>query len=428
VTIHAVKKFSLRRAWQRLRTVPGLGRNVTALAVVIVLALLAGGIILSNEDVHWPWQAPQFSFRADFQDAVGVDPGKAQQVLIAGVPVGTITGSTPTAAGTSLVSLSIDAGHPIYTNARVVLQPKNPLNEMYIELNPGGPPGKPLPQNGIIQGSETQSPVTSSDVFDHLDARARAALTDLLNESGVALADAPDQLPQGLQATDQMLGNLRPVVQALQARRVKIRQLVTAISQISTAVGGNNTRLANLLDSTEQTLATLSNRNGDMAQTLSELPGFTGDLHDAMTSSTALTNQLNPLLDHLKAASAGLPSTLSAVSQTVNQLGMTVQKAAPVVQKAGPVVADLRPIATDLNGSLSNLQPLAQTLNYATSRLVPFMDGLQAFVYNTASLFSGRTSTGGAGRAQFELVVTQPLGDTGCTPLPGQPCPTGGGK
>ncbi len=422
MTRHAKRKHSLGRTWQRMRTVPGLGRDVTALAVVIVMGVAAGGTILSSEDVHWPWQGRRFTVRVEFTDAVAINPDKSQQVLIAGVPVGAITGSTPTAKGTSLVTLSIDEGHPVYSNARVVLRPKNPLNEMYVALNPGGPPGTALPEGGIIPASQTQSPVTPEGVFDHLDDRTRTALTTLLAESDIALADAPRQLPQGLDATDRTLAGLRPVVEALQTRRTKIQQLVTAISQISTAAGGNDTRLAGLLDSTQQTLDTLSHRDGDLAATLKQLPGFTGDLRNAMTNTTTLADQLNPVLDNLKTASGGLPPTLSALSKTVGLLDSTVRSAAPVVRKAGPVVTELRPIVGDVSVSLDELKPLTSRLDYATTRLVPFMDGLQAFVYNTASLFSARTSTGGAGRGQLEIVVTQPLGDTGCTPQPGQPC------
>jgi len=411
--------------------VPGLGRDVAALAVVIVAGVTAAVVIVSNQIGGLPWNSNQVTVAAEFTDAVAVNPTKSQQVRIAGVPVGTITSTRATDHGTSIVSMSVDRADVIYSNARATLRPSNPLNEMYVDLQPGGAPGHPLTSTEVIPVSQTSTPTQLDQILSHVDTSTQNALTDLLSQSTVALAGAPQQLPPGLRATDGTLQSLQPVVAALQARRQKIQQLVTSLSEISTAVGGNDTRLAQLVDSTEQTLGVLASQSTPLRQSLNELPQFVTDLRSAMSKTADLTGQLNPLLDNLSTASTSLPSTLNALAGFSDQLRQTVAAAAPVVAKAGPVVSGLRPVVSDLQGSLADLQPVTAQLDSVTGKLVQNLDPITAFVYNTSSLTAANDSNGTMVRGQLTLNLLDPLGvgQGGCAPLPSYlPCLPGGLK
>jgi phospholipid/cholesterol/gamma-HCH transport system substrate-binding protein len=423
------KRWNLRRTWQRVRTVPGLGRDVTAVAVVVVLGLIAAGVIIKDQVGRLPWAASQVAVQAEFSDAVAVNPTKTQQVRIAGVPVGTITGAEATDHGTSIVSMAIDQGTVVYDNAHARLRPVNPLNEMYVDLDPGGPPGRPLGAGRPIPLAQTSRPTQVDEILSHLDTRTQSALTNLLAESNVALAGAAKNLPAGLDATDSTLSKLQPVVAALQNRRDKIRTLVTSLSQISTAVGNNDNRLSHLVDSTEQTLGVLSQQQGPLADTVKQLPGLTDDLRAAMSKTSGLTKELNPVLDNVKAASSRLPDSLAGLRNFADQVKDIAPKAAPVVQKARPLVANLRPIVSDLDGTLVDLQPVVQRLDAGTGKLVQQLDGISGFIYNTSSLTAASDSNGTMVRGQLEFNLLRPFGvePQGCAPLPNYlPCLPGG--
>lgn len=385
-------KPSLRRIWSRIRTVPGLGRDVSAFVVVVALGLVTLLIIFNGEQVPLPWSPMMTSYTLDFQNAVSVTPGSGQEVRIAGVDVGKITGTKPARDDrSSLVTIALKPGHPVYANATAVLTPINPLNEMFIELNPGAPPATLLTteptSKRAIPVTQTQSPVQLDSVLDHLNTNVRQAATTLIETSAVALASAPASLPSGLAATDQTLRTLQPVMTALQGRRQAISTLVHYLSQIAGAVGDNNTQLAGLVDSTQQTLAALGSHDSQVSATIAELPGLTGSLRHAMTSTAALTTQLNPVLTNLTSASRTLPSTLTNLTTTVNQLGSVVARAAPVVTKAGPIASALRPIVNNVNGSLADLEPVTACAPQAVGKLAPWMYDLAAFIYNSNSLF-----------------------------------------
>jgi phospholipid/cholesterol/gamma-HCH transport system substrate-binding protein len=405
----APKQKSLGARWQRVRTIPGLGRDISAIIALVIIGLVAAGIILSQMNLSPPW-AQRFTFNIELADAVAVSPGNSQEVRIAGVTVGQIVASAPTDHNTSLLTLAVEPGHPIYDNARAVLRSVNPLNQMYVTLNPGGPPGHPLPEGGVLPVTQTARPIQPDEVFSKFDDRSRAALTQLLAESDNALVDAPQALPADLKAADTSLLTLRPVVERLQTRSDNIRKLITALSQISAALGGNNARLTRLVDSTQQTLGVLAQRDADLDNSLRQLPSTAEALRHAMVSTSTLTHQLNPTLDDIRAAADDLPDALSALTDVVGPLHDTVNAARDVVAKARPIVSDLLPITRDLHNSVNDLRPVSSCLDDVTSKIAPWMYDFGAFFYNTNSVFSTSDGNGTRNRGHATLSVTGPLG------------------
>jgi phospholipid/cholesterol/gamma-HCH transport system substrate-binding protein len=407
-----MSRRSFGRTWQRLRTVPGLGRDVSAMVGLVIVGLVAAGVILSQITATAPW-SHQFTFKIELADAVAVSPGNSQEVRIAGVKVGQIVGIAPTDHGTSLVTLSIERDHPIFRNARAVLRPVNPLNQMYVTLNPGGPPAEQLPEGGVIPVSQTSRPVQTDEVFDKLDDRSRAALTQLLAESDNALANAPQTLPVDLTAADSTMITLRPVVQRLQTRGDNIRKLVAALSSVSASLGANDQRLTSLVDSTQTTLTVLAHRDGELSAALGELPGTTDALRGALHGLSRFTAQVNPALDDIHHAADELPDALDKLDDAVGPLHHTVDAAREVVHKAGPLVRNLRPTVSDLHDSLDDLRPVTHCLDDLTSKLAPWMYDFGGFIYNTNSLFSPRDPNGHFARGQFTLGTYDPSGGLG---------------
>lgn len=410
-----------KEVWERVRNVPGLGRDVLFVVLLVGAAIGATAYILSQYDFHLPWQQ-RATMAVEFDRAWGVRPESRQEVRIAGVTVGRVESAEPAPDGNARVMLSLDPGHPVYSNATAVLRTKSPLNVQYIELNPGGAPGTPLPPDGTIPAARTQRAIEPYELLNKLDDRSRDALTSLLEQSDVALANAPQQLPQGLQATDAAVTSFRPVVQQLQTRRDTIAKLVTDLSQISTAAGKDDDRLASLTSSLQQTLGTLAQHDNQLNNAIGQLPGFTSDLNHSMTSVSALTTQLNPTLNALHESSTELPSALSQLSKTVDSAGGLIKYATPVVAKAKPVAADLRPVSSDLHAALTDLSPVADVLPSATQRITgqaaglpntPWLDDLSAFVYQTSSAFNLSDVNGGLGRANLTIVPDNPTGGLG---------------
>lgn len=402
---------SMRRSWERVRTVPGLGRNVTVVAVMLVLAVTSGAVMLSKTSYVSPF-ADRFTFAAEFDEAPGVNPDSTHIVTIAGVEVGNIVGWRATEHGTAVVEMDIESGHAIFRDARAVLRSTGPLNQMYIEVNPGSPEAGPMPEGDVVPLGRTDRPTQPDEVLEHLDERSRTALTALLNESDVALARAPQQFPGGLRAADDTLVGLRPVVKALQARRESLSELMTALARIATAAGGNQDRVTRLADATRETLRVLADNDTELRATLEQLPGLNDELRRALAGTQKLTEQLNPTLDNMNAASKAFPAALARWTDLTHRLGDTVERARPMVDAARPVVADLRPLIRDTDEALDHALPVTEGLDRDTAIVTSYSDDISAFVFNTSSVFSVSDARGPVIRGH--LVV--PLPDAGVLP------------
>jgi len=406
---------TLATFWQRARSEPGLGRNLLVIAALMVIGSLFAAYFLAHERFNPPWE-DKYTVFATFKAAPGVSPGNGQEVRIAGVSVGDIRSAEVSTDGTAILKLRVDRAYPVYDNAKVVLRPKSPLNDMYVELNPGGPPGKRISDGGVLPLANSVTPVQVDEVLGHLDANAQAAITSLLAESDAALANAPSDLPDGLKASQAVLADLRPVMTLLDARRQKLATLVTALSEISSAIGSNDERITRLATSLQKTLGTVAERSGSLDASLAQLPAFTAELNRASQSVSSLVGQLDPTLKDIRSASDELPPALSRFNDSVNQLDSFVRAARPVLAHAKPVLADLRPAVSNLNRVAGDLRPITSDLSPLTAGLLPYLDDLSAFVYNTNSVASLRDANRGILRGQFAISPESvPLGVTSAT-------------
>lgn len=399
----------LNIAIQRMRNVPGLGPNVVTYLVVLVIGLGTAGYLFSRYDWNRPG-ADKYAFSAEFDQAPALQLAARQEVRIAGVPVGKITDAEVTGDGRARLTMQIDPDNQVYKNARLVFRSKTPLNVMYVALDPGTPDAGRLPENGVIPVSQTQRVLQPYELLDDLDARTRAALTQLVAQSDVAFTRADRDLPAGLRALDDAAQSFRPVVSQLQDRRDNIKRLVTSVSQIASAAGEDDQQLSRLVIALEQALTSVDRRNSDLAATLRELPGMTDVLRSSMTDVQGLTGQLAPTLVSLDAASGKLPGVLDRLGTTVDEARALLGDARPVIAQGRVVVNDLRPLALDASSALGDLAPVVSALPDATARIVPWLDDLGAFIYNTSSSFSIGDVNGGFGRANLVIKLTQPAG------------------
>ncbi|MBW0089263.1 MCE family protein [Pseudonocardia sp. KRD-184] len=408
----------LPRMWAHARSEPGLFRNVVVMAALIVLGLGVGGYILSQQRFNPPWENVLI-FEATFEATPAISPGNGQEVRIAGVAVGDIREARVSDEGDAVLTLAVAAEYPVYDNARVVLRPKSPLNEMYVEVSPGGPPGTPLEDGAVLPVGQSSEPIQIDEVTGYLDDNARYALTSLLSESDTALANAPATLPDGLRGADAVLTDLQPVVAELDVRRDKIARLVTALSQISSALGRDDERISRLAASLQTTLTTVAGQSQPLDDALAQLPDLDAQLRAATQGVTELAGELDPALVNLREATDVLPEALSRTNDSVERLDTTLDTLTPVIAAARPVVGDLRPVVGDLNASLDDLVPISERLEPVTAGLVPYLTDLQAFVYNTNSVVSLRDANRGILRGLLQVSpTTLPL------PLQGLATPT----
>jgi phospholipid/cholesterol/gamma-HCH transport system substrate-binding protein len=393
------------RTFERIKTEPGLARNSIVVIALIVIAAVVGAIILANQRFIAPWETRQI-FYAAFEATPGISPGNGQEVRIAGVNVGDIVGAEVDEHGQAVLKLALEQGHKIYKNASLVLRPKSPLNEMYVTINPGGPPSELIPPNYAFPQSSTVRPVEVDEVLNHLDDNAQRALTDLLAESDVALTNSKTTLPPGLDATRKVTDDLKPVAEQLSVRKEKIRRLVTDLGQISKAIGGDDKRVATLAAGLQTTLNSLGTHQPQLNQTVATLPGLIKNLKRSTDSVIDLSDQLDPTLRNLQDASDVFPKALRRFEDTSDKLDDVVDAARPFIHELRPVIRDLKPFTHDLEDALPPLHRATQKLDPITNALLPYLPDTAAFAVQTRSLLSLEDANGGILRGALYMSTT----------------------
>lgn len=381
------RREHLARVFERVRTEPGLARNTVVVLALILVAAVVGGVVLANQRFVPPW-SDRLVFYANFAASPGISPGNGQEVRIAGVNVGDIVGAEVDDSGHAWLKMSIERGHRLYENARLVLRPKSPLNEMYVTIDPGGPPAREIGQDYRFPLTSTERPVQVDEVLNHLDDNAQRALTSLLAESDVALTSAQARLPAGLDGIRTVGNDLRPVAEQLALRKEKLRALIGALGQISQAVGGDERRLATLAGGLQTTLHSFGAHQADFDQTLAQLPGLVANLKRSTAAVQGLSDELDPTLHDLQRASDEFPDALSDLRGTADRLDDVLDAAEPFLDAARPVVADLRPFAGDMEQALPELHAATERLDPVTNAVLPYLPDLAAFTVQTRSVVS----------------------------------------
>lgn len=402
----------LARNWERMRSEPGLKKNVIVITALVLLALGTGSWILGNQRFTPPW-ADRFEFAAEFAATPGIAPGNGQEVRMHGVIVGQITKARVNDRGLAEVVMSLEPEYEVYENATLVLRPKSPLNEMYIEVDPGGPPSKQVRSGTTLPVTNTERPIQVDEVLSHLDDQARAAVTSLLAEADVALTRADRHLPAGLDAASEVVGDLGPVMGELDTRRDELARLVTALSDISRVVGDDDKRLTSLAAALSSTLGSVAGESAALDASLAELPRLTTRLQSSTRSVSQLTKQLDPTLRGVQDATEELPGALERLDSTVEKARTTVTIARPTVRNARPLVADLRPTVDHLHEALPIAARSTARLDPVTAKLVEYLPDLAAFVVHTRSVMSLRDANGGIlrGMALVNDKTISPGGD-----------------
>ncbi|MGH9059495.1 MAG: MlaD family protein, partial [Acidimicrobiales bacterium] len=412
---------------------PGLAKNLAVTAGIIVIGFIAALTIISQEQLIFPWQHSS-SYYAVFSDAAGVVSGQHQEVRVAGVHVGQIGSATVTKAGSAQVQMQITDSHvKLYRNAHALLQAKTPLNEMYVALSPGTPDAPLLKPGGTIPQAQTQSPVEIDQILQHFGPSFQNAQRVLLSEDNIALTNASNYLPADFASLASTESALQPVATALATRQDKIKLLITDLDQINRAIGGNDVRLASLLNSAQTTLTTLANNNAALQRTLAELPKTNQALASSLGKTETLATQINPFLDNVRAASGVLPGALHQLTDTLNQLKPVVDTLGPLVTDGTPVVANANQLLGYSNPSLGDLTRITPLLNPITAYLGYDAKYLNGFLFNTASLGSLAERAGGGGPSGVHPYenITRSLLSSGytnaapnlCTGLKASPAP-----
>ncbi|HMD52232.1 MAG TPA: MlaD family protein, partial [Solirubrobacteraceae bacterium] len=248
-----------------------------AVVTMIVIAAVVGGYILAHENLKLPGWVPIFgreyyTLKADFVTAQAVTPGQGQAVTIAGAKVGEIA-SVELHEGVAVVTMKITPKYArFYHNATLLLRPKTQLQDITVEVNPGGPPAAKLNSGEVLPQSQTAANVDFDEFLAGLDADTRAYLQELLAGAGEGFKHNSRAFAATVKRFSPLARYGQEIAQQLEIRHANIARSIHNFRLLMEALGAKDTQIAQLVDASNAVFATFAQEEQNLQSTLHLLP------------------------------------------------------------------------------------------------------------------------------------------------------------
>lgn len=350
-------------------------RDVIALGIVVLVATIVGGYILSNQRFYLPNWVPIVGsdfvdYYADFSTAQAVTPGQGQTVIVAGVTIGEI-GQVTLKDGRARVQMKIRRKYAeIHEDAFALLRPKTGLNDMTIQMNRGTPGSPEIPEGGTVRVSRTLPNVNPDEFLAGLDTDTRDYLQLLLNGGGQGLAGNSNELSATLKRFNPTAQYLARVGRLMGRRQAYIRRSITNLSTLTQTLGQRDTELARFVRSSNDVFASMASEQASIREAVRLLPGALQATDRAVVNNDKLQSQLGPALGKLLPAAKGTAPALESLQGFAKATTPVLRdQLRPFTKLAGPTVATLRPASADLAVAAPQLTTAFTSLNNLTNAI-----------------------------------------------------------
>jgi len=268
-------------------------------AVVAVCLVAAAALTLSGTDRTWT---------AELSHASGLAPG--DEVRVAGVPVGTVTGIELDGA-VARVEFEVDETVAMTDRATASVELATLLGRTYLEVSPGHGAAT---DDRTIPADRTTSAYTISQVVtdaEPLVAGLDAGTLDTAIDAGTELLSAVD--PVAMTAALDGTARLAGVVSGQDA---ELRRLLSLVSDVTGTVAGQTEQIAALIDDASVVSQLVVQRRDTLRSLVTAGQQAVVDLEAlATTNRTNLTDVLGQL-----------DAVLGVVQANTDQLDLTLQR------------------------------------------------------------------------------------------------------
>lgn len=236
---------------------PLIKSGIFVLVTALVTAIL--GLSIAHTGV-----SATVGYRAVFSDVTGLIPG--DDVDIAGVRVGQVTGVTVHEANRALVSFNLPASRHLPASATATIKYLNLVGQRYLELAQGtGPVGRALPPGGTIPLTRTTPALDLTELFNGFQPLFQALSPGDVNKLSseiiqlfqgespniAALLATIGALTTTLATKDQVIerviSNLNSVVTTITSRGNELAQLVTSLQELVSGLAAERQPIGNAI-------------------------------------------------------------------------------------------------------------------------------------------------------------------------------------
>ena len=295
------------------------GKTTSSLIKLIIFAavtLLATALLAQTLGAFPP---DGTTYRARFSDVTGLLPG--DDVRIAGVRVGKVSGITVVDNTVAEVAFTVDRDVPVATSVRAKIRYRNLVGQRYVALTEGPGDGRPLRPDGLIPLAQTTPALDLTVLFNGFRPLFTALNPDDVNK----LAYEIIQVFQGEGGTvTSLLQRTASLTNTLADRDAVIGRVVTNLNSVLGTLAGRDRELDQTITQLQQFVSGLAADRtaiGDALVNLGELTGATSSLlRDVRPPLAADVRALDDLAGTLDRNAAVIDGTLGRLPQRYSSL------------------------------------------------------------------------------------------------------------
>jgi phospholipid/cholesterol/gamma-HCH transport system substrate-binding protein len=390
------------------KQVPSLGK----ILVMVGFALSCFGLLL----FLWlafggptPLKPQGYRFKVSFGEATQL--AHEADVRISGVPVGKVKDiQTNKQTGRSDATIELKPEYaPLHADAKAILRQKTLLGETYVELSPGSPKGRTVPDNGRLATGQVADTVELDEILRAFDPKTREAFGTWIQTQAQSLDGRGQDL-------NDALGNLAPfaqdtekVLRILNAQKAGVRQLVRNTGEVFTALSERDGQLAGLITNSDRVFATTAQRSAELQATFKALPTFEKESRTTLTRLSKFSANANPVVTDLRPAARELSPTLVQLSALAPDLKALFRDLDPLInasKKGLPATQEfldqLHPLLAEFDGPLKQLNPVLDGAGL-------YKNELAAFFANSAAATQATSAVAGSAEPAHYLRTSNPL-------------------
>jgi virulence factor Mce-like protein len=326
-----------------------------------------------------PLKPKGYRFNVSFAEATQL--AKEADVRISGVPVGKVKSIEPDKqTGRTVAVIEMRSRYaPVRSDARAILRQKTLLGETYVELTPGTPGAKEVPENGTLAASQVSPTVELDEIIRAFDPKTRRAFQTWMQ----AQAQGIDGYGRDI---NDALGNLAPfaedtadLVDILNRQQGAVQRLVSNTGVVFDALTERQGQLRSLITNSNEVFATTARRSRELQESFVALPTFEKESQLTLARLAQFARATNPLVTQLRPAARELSPTLEDLAALSPDLKRLFVELGPLVDasKAGfpaaqRVLRDLRPLLAQLNPTAQQLVPILDFIGLYKRELTAF--------------------------------------------------------
>lgn len=363
------------------------GRRGPAAGLVglTVLALFGAGLYVAFASSRGLPGLPYTIVRADFTTVGPMTVGS--DVRENGVRVGQVS-ELAFRDGHAVATLQITGHRPVYRDARAVILSRSPLEEFYVQLDPGHPSSGPLGHH-VLPLSQTSGAHTLDELLDVFDAPTRDALSATLRQLGDGAAGHSRDLNDALGSAPDLLNSLSTTSGALASPQADLPALLQNADVLASRFQGRQQQISALVANLDTTIRALAVDHGvPLRKSLQSLPA-------TLTSARGALDSLDQPLGDTRTALATLaPGATALGSSTPNLRGFLRESVRPL-RKVPSVARLARPAVNSLTTVIADARPLVPRVAEALDRAVPPLEVLAPYSPEAALAFKYAASAFG---------------------------------